>query len=126
MILVNQFLYAWDINDNYVSMANWLYQSLRLLNRDDEAKKLLEKAVPDMDVIENQVYLDVLLMYKSRYDPNMKDVPSLSYGVAFWHKINGNEEKAVKILKNTISKGNWAAFNYIASEVEYKRMGYTP
>ena len=116
---------TWDINDNFVSMANWLYQSLRRLGRDEEAEKLLEKAVPDMDLIENQGYLDLLLMYKAGYNPDETGKPGLSYGAAFWHIINGNEEKAAEILKETLLKGGWPSFNFIAAEAEYKRIGYT-
>jgi len=78
---------TWDIDDNFVAMANWLYQSLRLLGRDEEAEKLLEKAVPGMDLIENQGYLDLLLMFKKGYNPEETEKPGLSYGIAFWHKL---------------------------------------
>jgi len=117
---------TWDINDNFVSMANWLYQSLRLLGRDEEAEKLLEKAVPGMDLIENQGYLDLLLMFKKGYNPEETEKPGLSYGIAFWHKINGNKEKTAQILQDILSKRGWASFNYIAAEAESKRMGYYP
>ena len=117
---------AWDINDNYASFGNWYYQALKRLGRDEEAEKVLERAEPGMDMIENQGYLDLMLMFKGVYTvEEMQEKRGLSYGIAVWYIINGDEEKAAEVLKNTLSTGGWAGFNTIAAEAEYKRMGYT-
>ena len=117
---------AWDINDNYASFGNWYYQALKRLGRDEEAEKVLERAEPGMDMIENQGYLDLMLMFKGVYTvEEMEKKGGLSYGIAVWYIINGDEKKAAEILKNTLSSRGWAGFNTIAAEAEYKRMGYT-
>ncbi len=117
---------AWDINDNYAAMANWYYQSLRFLGRKKEADELLDKAVPGMDLIENQGYPNLLIMFKGVYTVDeMSKKRGLGFGVAFWYKINGNRKKAAEILKGILTSGGWAGFNYIAAEAEYKRMWYS-
>lgn len=126
---------AWDIPDNYASFANWYYQTLRFLGREEEAKKLIEKASPDMDLIENMMYNDLLLMYRG--DIPTKDMEAklvemgelglvtIGYGIAAWYLINEENEKAAKLLKDIVSIKGWAGFGYIAAEAMYKRLGYS-
>ena len=47
------------------------------------------------------------------------------YGVAFWHLISGEEDKAVKLLEKILTETGWASFGYIAAEAMYKRLGYS-
>ncbi len=129
-------IYTWDINDNYVSIANWYYQSLRFLGRDDEAEKLLEKAEVGMDVVENMSYLKLLLMYKGEIqlgdllnesrEAGGFDLVAIGYGIAAWYLLNDEKEKAVKTLKEILSVKGWAGFGLIAAEATYKRLGLRP
>jgi tetratricopeptide (TPR) repeat protein len=126
---------AWDIPDNYASFANWYYQTLRFLGKDDEAKALIEKANPDMDLIENGMYLNLLLVFKGELpveelEKEMRSsgelgLVTLGYGIAAWHLINDEKEKATDLLKEIVSIKGWAGFGYIAAEAMYKRMGYS-
>lgn len=126
---------AWDIPDNYASFANWYYQTLRFLGKEDEAKKLIEKASPDMDLIENGMYNDLLLMYRG--DIPTEDMEArlaemgelglvtIGYGIAAWYLINEEKDKAAKLLRDIVSIEGWAGFGYIAAEAMYKRLGYS-
>lgn len=126
---------AWDIPDNYASFANWYYQSLRFLGKEEEAKKLIEKADPDMDLIENGMYNNLLLMFRGdipteQMEGELKEMGELGlvtigYGIAAWYLINEEKEKAVKLLKDIVSIKGWAGFGYIAAEAMYKRLGYS-
>ncbi len=126
---------AWDIPDNYASFANWYYQTLRFLGKEEEAKKLIEKADPDMDLIENGMYNNLLLMYRGdipteKMEAELKEMGELGlvtigYGIAAWYLINEEKEKAAKLLKDIVSIKGWAGFGYIAAEAMYKRMGYS-
>ena len=126
---------AWDIPDNYASFANWYYQTLRFLGKEEEAKKLIEKADPDMDLIENGMYNNLLLMYRGdipteKMEAELKEMGELGlvtigYGIAAWYLINEEKEKAAKLLKDIVSIKGWAGFGYIAAEAMYKRLGYS-
>ena len=53
---------ALSLEDNYVACAHWIYMILRLLEREEEAKKVLQKVNKDMDINENHYYFKIMLM----------------------------------------------------------------
>jgi tetratricopeptide (TPR) repeat protein len=118
--------------DNYVSTGHWMYMTLKLLDRDKEANKLLEKVTNDMDIIENQHYYNCMLMYKGESKPEVLllkaqqaggiTLATIGYGIAKWYLINKQKEDAIFVLKEIISLDNWASFGYIAAEAELKRL----
>lgn len=113
-------------DDMRVAALYWQYMSLRKLGRDEDAGKLLDLVSADMNVIENDSYQKLLLVFKGEFEPEMllsEDADALSnatvgYGIGFWHDINGRSDRANQIWQNVYDAGNWAAFGYIASEVE--------
>ena len=117
--------------DRLVSQSHWLYLTLRRLGRDAEAAAVLTPIVRDLDVIENDGYLRLLLMYKGeldadsllasiRPDAGSADV-SVAYGIAAWHDAQGRHERARRIYDAIIAGGQWAAFGYIAAEADLAR-----
>lgn len=119
--------YVASTNDDMrVAALYWKYMSLRKLGRDEEAGNVVDKISADMNVIENDSYQKLLLVFKGEFEPEMllgEDADALSnatvgYGIGFWHDINGRHERAHQIWQNVYDAGNWAAFGYIASEVE--------
>jgi tetratricopeptide (TPR) repeat protein len=120
-------------DDRRVSVAHWYYMSLRRLGRAIEASQFLRPFSRDMDVIENQAYHRLLLMYKgelpvdsllpreSAERPSVQDVTA-AYGVANWHLYNGRREEAERLLRRIIATRQWGAFGYIAAEAELARM----
>ena len=119
--------------DALSATTHWLYMTLRRLNRNAEAAKVLEPIGKDMDIIENAGYHHLLLMYKGLISPDqlleeaLKQESSagsysILYGVGNWHLYNGRREEALKIFKRMLSGDQWTSFGYIAAESEMKRL----
>lgn len=117
--------------DSIVATTHWLYMTLRRLNRLAEAKQALEPIRPGMDVIENDGYHKLLLMYKGQVDtatllaetlkqPDSPGSHSVLYGIANWHFYNGRRQQAVEIWRRITSTDQWTSFGYIAAEAELK------
>ena len=106
--------------DGVVSASHWLYMTLRRLGRPKEAEAVLEPISTDMDVIENQSYHKLLLMYRGEIAPEemTEEDPAVQYGVGNWHLYNGQPERARPVFEHVIAGGQWAAFGYIAAERE--------
>jgi tetratricopeptide (TPR) repeat protein len=115
-------------DDMRVAALYWKYMSLRKLGRDGEAGSLLDRITDETEVIENDSYLKLLMVFKGVFEPGMlldEESDALSnatvgYGIGFWHDVNGRNERAQQIWQDVYDAGNWAAFGYIASEVELK------
>lgn len=116
--------------DGIVSTSHWLYMALRRLGRDDDAAAVLEPIHADMEVIENQVYHQLLLMYKGEITPesllNPGDGSSENqatlYGVGNYFQYNGQEQEAREVYDRLMAGGGWAGFGYIAAEAELAAM----
>ena len=117
-------------NDMAVATSDWLYMTLRRMNRPNEAKKVLEAITKDMKILENTAYHRRLLMYKGELKPedllaeNTDDPVQLAtygYGVANWYLYNGERAKAYDLFRKIVQGKNPSAFGYIAAEVELKR-----
>jgi tetratricopeptide (TPR) repeat protein/fermentation-respiration switch protein FrsA (DUF1100 family) len=119
--------------DMQVAVSHWLYMTLRRLNRAEEAAQVLTSITRDMDIIENQSYHRLLLLYKAELtaDDLLKregatdlDLVSMGYGVANWHLYNGRRAEAEAVLRRVLGvKNQWPAFGFIAAEAEWKRLG---
>ncbi len=119
--------------DMQVAVSHWLYMTLRRLNRSEEAAQVLTAISRDMDIIENQSYHRLLLLYKGELtaDDLLKregatdlDLVSMGYGVANWHLYSGRRAEAEAVLRRVLGVRNqWAAFGFIAAEAEWKRLG---
>jgi tetratricopeptide (TPR) repeat protein len=107
--------------DRLVSTSHWLYMTLRRLGRVAEAEKVLEPISSDLDVIENQSYHKLLLMYGGDIAPEelaRENDPAVLYGVGNWYLVNGRPEDARKVFDRILAGGQWATFGYIAAERE--------
>jgi tetratricopeptide (TPR) repeat protein len=111
--------------DGIVSTSHWLYMTLRRLGRNDEAEKVLEPISTDMDVIENQSYHKLLLMYRGEIAPEeleKENDAAIQYGVANWYLYNGQGERAKELFRRIVAEKDWAAFGTIAAETELRRL----
>jgi len=120
-------------DDRRVSTAHWLYMSLRRLGRDAEAAEVLVPIRRDMNVIENDTYHRLLLMYKGELPPDsvlavgptgemsVTDATG-AYGIGNWHLYNGRRAEAEQVFRRILAGGQWGAFGYIAAEAELARM----
>ena len=120
-------------DDRRVSTAHWLYMSLRRLGRDREAADVLAPITRQMNVIENDTYHRLLLMYKGMLPPDSVLVvgptgemsvtdATAAYGVGNWHFYNGRRAEAERVYRRILAGGQWGAFGYITAEAELVHM----
>lgn len=118
-------------DDNLVAVTDWMYMTLRRMNRDADAEKLLEPITEDMEIIENHAYHRRLLMYKGVLraedlldvrNANDLDMTTMGYGVGNWYLCEGDRAKAVEIFEKVVAGSYWPAFGYIAAEADLARM----
>jgi tetratricopeptide (TPR) repeat protein len=118
-------------DDMRVATLDWLYMTYRRLGRHGAAKQLLDQVTAKMDILENDSYHKRLLMYKGVVKPeqlldtaNADDltIATQGYGVGNWYLVEGNRAKAREIFEKVVAGRQWAAFGYIAAEVDLKRI----
>ena len=117
-----------EIPDKLVATSHWLYMTLRRLGQDEEAAQILEPINADMDIIENQSYHTLLLMYKGEISPTdilgpaddtTPENAAVGYGVGAWYLYNGQVEEAKGVYRRILlAKDGWAGFGYIAAEAD--------
>ena len=132
-LLVYRLEYANATNDDRrVSAGHWLYMALRRSGQDAEAAEMLRPIRREMNVIENQAYHRLLLLYKGELPVDsvlpMSPTGEMSvtdataaYGVGNWHLYNGRRAEAEAIFRRILAGGQWGAFGYIAAERELLR-----
>lgn len=120
--------------DMQVATAHWQYMTLRRLGRDAAAATVLAPITADMTVIENDSYHRLLMMYRGATTAGALleasaaealDAVTIGYGIANWHLYHGRTEDARAILATLVDKyagTQWAAFGYIAAEVDLARL----
>jgi tetratricopeptide (TPR) repeat protein len=118
-------------DDSLVATSDWLYMTLRRLNKPKDAAAVLIPITEKMDIIENDSYWKRLLMYKGLRKPedllNTNNADDLSlatqgYGVGNWYLYNGDKAKAREVFTKVTAGKQKAAFGFIAAEIDLKRM----
>jgi len=120
-------------NDAIVATTHWLYMTLRRLNRQRETDKSLEPIRQGMDIIENDGYYRLLLMYKGITSPETLEQEALKqegspgsysilYGVGNWYLRNGRRAEALALFRKMLEGKQWTSFGYIAAEAEMARL----
>jgi tetratricopeptide (TPR) repeat protein len=118
--------------DALVATSHWLYMTLRRMERTREAARVLEPIRPGLDIIENDGYYRLLLMYKGLSTPeNLGDEAfrqeasagssSILYGVGNWYLYNGRRDEALEIFRRMLAGSQWTSFGYIAAEADSQR-----
>lgn len=115
-----------DNNDMYVATLNWLNITLRKLGNHAEADQRIKKLNPDMELIENHEYFNLLMLYKTGDDSKIaekaKNNATLGFGLGTYYLFKGDKQKAKEIFEKVISGNQWASFGYIAAETELARV----
>ncbi|TVQ65556.1 MAG: tetratricopeptide repeat protein [Balneolaceae bacterium] len=117
-------------NDMRIAVLYWYYSSLKRLGMDADAGRLIAEVSEEIELFENQTYLNLLLVFKGVFDSDyLMEVEedavqnaTLGYGLGNWHLMNGREERAFKIWEEIVKEGFWPAFGYIAAEAEIARI----
>jgi tetratricopeptide (TPR) repeat protein len=113
-------------DDMMVASAYWMYMSMRRAGMDLQAGKVLEPITENMDIIENESYHKLLLVFKGDFEErsllNDSETPldnaTIGYGLGNWHFINGRKERAQDLFQKVYDGEQWAAFGYIAAETD--------
>lgn len=117
-------------DDTLCAASYWTYLTLRRIGAEDEAAELLERIHPDMDVIENFAYRDLLLMFKGELSSEVllddrEDAiknSTAAYGVGVHHLLAGDIVRARNVFQQIVSGDAWPAFGHLAAEAELARM----
>jgi tetratricopeptide (TPR) repeat protein/pimeloyl-ACP methyl ester carboxylesterase len=120
--------------DRLVATSDWLYLTLRRLGRAEEARRVLEPIRADLEVIENNVYLNRLLMYKGERAPeellraggDAVGLATYGYAVGAHHLLRGETDRARQVFAHVLRGPQWPAFGYAAAEAELARMRQAP
>jgi tetratricopeptide (TPR) repeat protein len=120
--------------DMQVATAHWQYMTLRRLEDQAAAARVLEPISADLPIIENGAYHKLLMMYKNpqgaealraSLTAETRDAVTIGYGIATWDFYNGRTEAARLLLTEIVEKSEktqWPAFGYIAAEADLARM----
>ena len=119
--------------DRLVATTHWLYMTLRRMNRPREAAKVLAPIREGMDVIENDGYYRLLLMYKGIVSPEIllaeaqkkegsAATHSVLYGIGNWYLYNGRTGDGIKIFRDMLGGDQWTSFGYMAAEADLKKL----
>ncbi|MDT8342578.1 MAG: hypothetical protein RQ751_13790 [Longimicrobiales bacterium] len=136
-----QALLAWQAcldvarhDDARVAATYWLHTTLRRLGLEERARQLRMEVDPATELLENDGYLEVLLLHRGLHtadevlgtaaDVEVDPVaaPTVAYGVAMWHWLEGRREEGYRMMERIVrDRGQWAAFGYVAAEAELAR-----
>lgn len=115
--------------DMRVATLYWYYMALKRLGKDAEAGRAIEGLNPDLELLENDAYLNLILVFNGFFDADRLMETSddalanatLGYGLGNWHYMNGRQERAFEIWQTVYDSGEWPAFGFIAAEAELAR-----
>ena len=128
-------------DDMRVSHGWWTWLALRRgaldrgglshAERDREAA-LLGSIRPELDLLENHAYHELLLLAKGLRQPEqllagdggdgIQDA-TRAYGVAAWHLAHGRRDQGLSLCERIVEGPAWMAFGHIAAEAELARAG---
>ncbi len=120
-----------DNDDSIVATSDWQWMTYMRMGDKANAAKVLERITPKMDILENASYHRRLLMYKGLATPeslldttNADDltIATQGYGVGNYYYVMGDTQKAKDIFDKVLAGRQWAAFGYIAAEVDRSKM----
>ncbi len=116
-------------DDMLVAATYWLYMSLKRTGNEEAAGEVLEPISKEMDLIENDSYHKLLLVFKGVFneksllddDQTSLNRSTIGYGLGNWHYVNGRTQKARELFRQVYEQGTWPAFGYIAAETDLAR-----
>lgn len=118
-------------DDSIVATSDWQWMTYMRMGNTAAAATVLERITPKMDILENASYHRRLLMYKGLEKPealldtaNADDltIATQGYGVGNYYFVTGDREQARTIFDRVLAGRQWAAFGYIAAEVDRSKM----
>lgn len=117
---------AVDNPDNLVAASYWLYLARAAAGDAAGAEAVLAPITPDLDVIENQDYHRLLLVFRGDADAQALlaeaekagdvQLATVGYGLAAWRLLRGEREDAARLLSQVVETTPWPAFGHLAAE----------
>jgi tetratricopeptide (TPR) repeat protein len=116
--------------DMLVAATAWLYMTLRRLGLQEEAGRALDPIAAGMEIVENEAYYRLLLLYKglapqqSLKPGGGADAVTIAYALANRTLYEGNTADGMKQMKALLGKyaDQWPAFAFIAAEADVARL----
>lgn len=117
-----------DNDDLIAATSYWLYMTYKKIGNSELAENMLASINPKMTMVENDAYLDLLLLFKG--EKKVEDLlnlafpeegaidPTMGYGIGNWYQQQGNIDKANEVFLKILDSPSWDAFGYIAAEAE--------
>lgn len=126
-------------DDNRAATTYWVYLATRrqvgeTVARETQARRLLDSITPDMDIIENEAYHRLLLIFRDSRHPDAVaadealgalDSATIGYGIGCLHLFTGDNPAARAAFERVVSGDEWPAFGFIAAEAELAREMYS-
>ena len=117
-----------DNDDLKAATSYWLYMTYKKIGNNELAQEVLAPINNKMIMVENDDYLDLLLLFKGEkkveslenrvFTEDGEINPTLGYGIGNYFQQNGRIEKANETFLKVLESPDWNSFGYIASEVE--------
>jgi tetratricopeptide (TPR) repeat protein len=121
-------------NDMRVAATYWLYLALARSGQTQAAGAVLGSITPEMAIIENHSYHQLLLVFKGEVEPEALvagdgvggdvsiDIATIGYGLGARELLQGRVAQAQARFREVVAQTNWAAFGHIAAEAELAAM----
>ncbi len=118
-------------DDMLCATSYWVYLSRRRLGDVEGAAAVLEPVRPDMEILENHAYHDLLRLFRGELaeedvlgDADGDAIQSATrlYGVGAFRLLEGDEAGARELFERAAGPGQGAAFGAIAAEAELRRL----
>ena len=119
-------------NDMMVATCDWLYMTLRRLDRKAEAERVLGTIRGDLELLESFSYHRRLMMYQGKHKTKSLlaagegddglNFATQGYGVGNWFLYNGDKARAMEVYRKVLAGNHWSAFGFIAAEADLARL----
>lgn len=118
-------------DDNLVAAAHWMYMSARRRGERERADACLRDVPAWPELIENHAYYQCIRLYRGEAGveelwaaakAGATDFATIGYAIGNWHLYHGRTDAAKAAFERVVATDAWAAFGFIAAEVELARM----
>ena len=116
--------------DMKTATTNWLYLTLRMDNKNEQAQQLLLATDFNSPLLENEVYRKILLLHKNK--PTAAEVLQTTstagggvasatylYGLMMYLKLNGHHREVQQVKAQLLHSAEAGSFGFIAAEYNF-------
>lgn len=118
--------------DMLAATTHWHYMTLRRLEKEKDAARVLEPFGKPVEVIENDDYYKLIKLYRGELkaealikelggEANSLGSASMGYGLGNWYLYYGKRKEAMDIFRRIVAGDQWASFGFIAAEAALER-----